>query len=437
MADGLWWLPSLLVFGGAAAVLVLAVVAARRLGRRRERSDLEAGRAGEVRAKGLIVQADERLRDARGEVAFAEAQFGAEASAALRDAVARAERWLRDAFLLQQRLDDAEPDTAAERRSWSGRIASLCESALHALDEAEVGVRARRAAERGAGATLAELHETAARLARRRADASAALDRLGTRFAPTALAGGRAALERVDAALAAADEALDGAATASSGGAAEVGARASDAERAERAEAQLGHAGRDLDGLDRLELELAEAQRTAADSLRRLDAELLAARDQRDALDDAEASAELGSVVAELSAQAQRAAGGANDADDRSMRLPDPFLERDRIGAALDRLESARAEARTSQDRLDGARSALGGALAIAESQLGVARALIERGRGAVGAAARTRLAEAERQLVIARQEPDPVAALDAARRAAARAADAEALAYWDSGAGR
>jgi hypothetical protein len=39
---------------------------------------------------------------------------------------------------------------------------------------------------------------------------------------------------------------------------------------------------------------------------------------------------------------------------------------------------------------------------------------------------------------VIARQEPDPVAGLDAARRAAARANDAEALAAWDrSGDGR
>lgn len=480
MADGLWWLPSLLVFGAAGAVLALAVVGARRLGRRRERSDLAAGRAGEVRAKGLIVQADERLREARGEVAFAEAQFGAEAAAGLRDAVARAERWLREAFLLQQRLDDAESDTAAERRSWSSRIASLCESVLHALDEAEAGVSARRAAERGAGATLAELRETAARLARRRADAAAALGRLGTRFAPTALVGGRAALERIDVALGAAEAVLGGAAGdpgAAAGAAVDAdaapgsagtaagsagtaggagrrgpadapGSRASDAERAARAEAQLGHAARDLDQLDRLELELAEAQRAAAESLRRLDAELLAARDQRDALDDAAAAAELGSVIAELSAQVQgvasRAAGGADttdaagtDAGSGAAPLTDPLTDRDRTRAALDRLESARAEARTSQDRLDGARSALGGALAIAESQIGVARSLIERGRGAVGADARTRLAEAERQLVIARQEPDPVAALDAARRATARAADAEALAYWDAGAGR
>ena len=111
----------------------------------------------------------------------------------------------------------------------------------------------------------------------------------------------------------------------------------------------------------------------------------------------------------------------------------DPFADRDRLRAARDRLEVARAAARTAQGRLDGARGALPGAIAIAESQLRVAHAAVDRGRGVVGADARTRLAEAERQLVIARQEPDPVAALDAARRAASRASDAEALAMYDT----
>jgi hypothetical protein len=106
--------------------------------------------------------------------------------------------------------------------------------------------------------------------------------------------------------------------------------------------------------------------------------------------------------------------------------------DRDRLRAARDRLEVARAAARASQQRLDGARGALVGAISIAESQLVVARAAIERGGGRVGADARTRLAEAERQLAMARQEPDPVAALDAARRAASRANDAEALAHYD-----
>jgi hypothetical protein len=110
----------------------------------------------------------------------------------------------------------------------------------------------------------------------------------------------------------------------------------------------------------------------------------------------------------------------------------DPFADRDRVRAARDRLEVARASARNAQGRLDGARGALGGAIAIAESQARVARAAIERGGGRIGVDARTRLAEAERQLLVARQEADPVAALDAARRAAARASDAEALAAYD-----
>ncbi|MGX5697665.1 hypothetical protein ACWKWP_15820 [Agromyces soli] len=452
MADGLWWLPSLLVFSAAGAVLVIAVLAARRLGRRRELADLDASRAIEVRAKGLIVETDERLRDARAEVAYAEAQFGVEASAPLRDAVARAEQRLREAFVLQQRLDDAEPDTAAERRSWSGRIAELCTSAIAGLEAAEQALGARRSAERGAGATLAELADAAARLGRRRADASAALDRLATRYPATALVGGRAALERVDAALAIAAAAIGGGSRAperpdGASGAASPGATApasgtagpGDAERVSRAQAALERATSDLDGLDRIESELADAERAATDGAASLEAELSAARRERDALADADAAGRLARVIGELSAASagipDRARGIPDRARGEGGREPvDPFARLDQVRAARDRLEAARAEARTSQSRLDGARAALGGAIAIAESQIGVARSLIERGRGAVGATARTRLAEAERQLVVARQEPDPVAALDAARRATARAADAEALAMWDAG---
>ena len=77
MAEGLWWLPSLLVFGAAAVAIAGGVVGFRRLGARRERAALDDGRALEVRAKGLIVQADTAVREAEREVAFADAQFGA------------------------------------------------------------------------------------------------------------------------------------------------------------------------------------------------------------------------------------------------------------------------------------------------------------------------------------------------------------------------
>ena len=186
---------------------------------------------------------------------------------------------------------------------------------------------------------------------------------------------------------------------------------------------RLDRASRDLADIEGVELELAAAQSDAAEEAASLDAELVAARAERDAQDDADSAGALGAAIG--AASAVMAA--------RSEFAGDPFAERDRLRAARDRLEVARAAARNAQGRLDGARGALGGAIAIAESQARVARAAIERGGPRVGADARTRLAEAERQLVIARQEPDPVAALDAARRAASRASDAEALAAFDT----
>ena len=414
MPDGLWWLPSLLVFAAATAALVVGVVALRRGGARRERAALAAGAAAEVRAKGLIVQADNALRDAERELAFAEAQFGADESHALRGAIDTARAWMREAFILQQRLDDADADTAAERRTLGSRIEGLCTSAIGALDDAESALAGRRRTERGAHAELPALRAQAGRIARRRVEAESMLGRLATRFAESALATARGAEIRVDASLAAATASLDEAEArlARSEPAADLLGSAGDA---------LARAGRDLDEIDALELALAKAQADASEEAAALDGELVAARRERDAQEDPDAAEALGTAIG---------TGSAAMAD-RGALAGDPFIDRDRLRACRDRLEVARAAARNAQGRLDGARGALGGAIAIAESQLRVARAAIERGGHPVGADARTRLAEAERQLVIAHQEPDPVAALDAARRATSRASDAEALALY------
>lgn len=421
MADGLWWLPSVLVFGGAAIALGAGVIGLRRVGARRERAAIEAGRGLEVRAKGLIVQADTAVREADREVAFAEAQFGAAVARDVRDALETARGRLREAFLLQQRLDDAEPDTAAERQRWSTRIVELCESALAEIAGADAALGARRRAEHAASEGVPALREDAARLGRRRDEAVAALGRLATRFAPGALAGARGAAARVDSALAGATAALDEAERrlANADPAADLLAVATDG---------IARAERDLAEVEGVELVLATAQSDAAESAATLDAELAAAREERDRQEDAGAQAALGAAIGEASAVLAT----------RGEHVGDPFADRDRLRAARDRLEVARAAARNAQGRLDGARGALGSAIAIAESQLRVAQAAIKRGGGRIGADARTRLAEAERQLVIARQEPDPVAALDAARRAASRASDAEALATYDAmGGGR
>lgn len=416
MSDGLWWLPSLVVFGAAAVAFAAGVVGFRRLGARRERAELGDGRALEVRAKGLIVQADNAVREADREVEFAEAQFGPAVARDVRTALEGARTRLREAFLLQQRLDDAAPATAASRRSWSTRIVDLCESALRELGESDAALATMRRVERGARSDVPALRQDAARLERRRAEAEAELERLGTRFAPSALGVAHAASVRAGSALAGALAALDTADRQLAGAEPAAGTLATAADLLDRV-------GRDLAVVEGVELELAAAQQDAAMQARALDDDLVAARGERDGQEDADAQAALGAAIGEASAVMAARTDVAGD----------PFADRDRIRAARDRLEVARAAARNVQGRLDGARGALGGAIAIAESQARVARAAIERGGPRVGADARTRLAEAERQLVIARQEPDPVAALDAARRAAARATDAEALAAYDT----
>jgi len=427
MADAWWWVPSLIVFGGAGVLAVAAVAGLRRVGARRARAELAAGRALEVGAKGLIVQADEAVREARAEIGFAEAQFGARGADRLRRAVDRTEAMLREALLLQQRLDDAAPDSAAQRREWSASIADRCRSVLSVLDEAQGSLASARAAERGVAEGLPALRGAVGELERRCTAAMDAVDRLSARFAPSALAAARSDAERARAAVIAAAAELDGLPA--------QGAGAPIAPVLGRAADRLQVAARHLDLAERIELRLAATVDEARLERAALEGELAAARRERDGLSAGPDAAEPG--VAGAAATLGRAVGDASAlVVERTGDLDDPFIRRDRMRAARDRLDAARAEARRAAGRLDGARTALGGAIAIAESQLEVARGLIERGRGGIGAEARTRLADAERHLLIARQEPDPVAALDAARRAAARANDAEALARYDGSLG-
>ena len=110
----------------------------------------------------------------------------------------------------------------------------------------------------------------------------------------------------------------------------------------------------------------------------------------------------------------------------------DPLATLETLRAANAELDASMAGARNQAQRLDGARTALVGALVGARSQLKATMNFIDNRRGGVGTEARTRLAEAERLLSVAEAETDPVAALDTARSSATYARDADALARFD-----
>jgi predicted transcriptional regulator len=84
-------------------------------------------------AEALVV-VDDALQTSDQEVGFAEAQFGDAAAADFRRTVEEGRTTLREAFALRQRLDDAEPETDAERRALLSKVLHLCDQVDDALD---------------------------------------------------------------------------------------------------------------------------------------------------------------------------------------------------------------------------------------------------------------------------------------------------------------
>ena len=185
-------------------------------------------------------------------------------------------------------------------------------------------------------------------------------------------------------------------------------------------EAGIREAAQLLDAIDRRRDELAKA----VAGIRDIDAEekaaLEAARALRDAPPDPDSGAAVNTAIAELESELVLVAKKGKR---------DPVADLDRLVDASDRLDIAVAAARNQQRRLEGARSALAGALVSARTQLAAVSDYIGSHGGSAGA--RTRLAEGQRELLLAENEADPVAALDAARRAQTHARDADALARY------
>jgi hypothetical protein len=204
MGMELWWLPSLVVFGVAAASAVIVIALVRRRAKKRAIGVYAKADARQRQAAIGLVRADDAVQAATDELGFAVAQFGDHAAHELRDALEASRRDLRDAFALQQKLDDAAPDAVAMRMRWTDEISSLAERATERLRQQTGQLDARRGVERNAPAALDALRRRQGELAARTAAGEATVERLSSIYAPEALAGARNAL---DAARAAREEA--------------------------------------------------------------------------------------------------------------------------------------------------------------------------------------------------------------------------------------
>jgi hypothetical protein len=425
---GIPWIPVAVV--GAGAVGAYAFIRARR---GRDRAPVPSAGADptrlttdelDKRASSLLVETDDAIKTSEQEVGFATAQFGEAAAAPFAAVLEEARGDLTASFRLRQQLDDAEPEDDATRRSMLTEIISRCEEANAKLDDQAEDFDRLRDLERHAPQVLAEVEHRAEQARARVVAAQGTLQTLGARFTDSALAAvadnDAEATERLA-------FAVDSAAAAKQK--IEAGETAGAAVSVLAAEEAVDQAGQLLDAVDRLAAALEQASAGLQNAVQETTQDLaeakalLAAGDQH--------AGDLAGLVAAAeqaltSVQQEMAAGRF-----------DPIASIRRVEEADRGLDQALAGVRDRQQRAQRARASLEQAVLAARSEISATHDFITTRRGAVGGEARTRLAEAQRQLDQAMQlaDSDPESALARAQQADALAEQAGQLARADVGA--
>ena len=362
-----------------------------------------------TKAGSLLIAADDAIRSSEQEVGFAQAQFGEAAIKPFAEDIETAKTHMSESFKLQQQLDDEIPDTEEEQRSWLGEIIRRCEAVNETLEQHTEEFASLRELEKNAPEAAASLKARIEPLRQRVGTVQSQLTELAARYTD-------GALNQVHTNIAEATERLDFANTAVSTAEAKIAA----AETAEAAVAvragedavhqatvlldAVAHAG---DDLDKARTDLESMVSTAAQDLA-----------QGRALVANGSNPELAGSVAALesalsSVQAQVGTGRV-----------DPVALMAEVDAGLRPLNEQLNQIRDAQERNRRAADQLQAAIRSAQMKISGTDDFIRARRGGVGATARTRLAEAQRNLEEAlRLAPsDPVNALSYAEHASALA---------------
>ncbi|MEU1818755.1 TPM domain-containing protein [Streptomyces roseifaciens] len=341
-----------------------------------------------------LVETDDAVRTSAEELLFAAAQLGEEAARPFAEAVAYAKEELADAFRLRQALDDAPYEDEDIRRRTLDEICSHCTSANRRLDAESESFDRLRGLRANAAGILARAEADARSLSPRVATAEAALAALAGHCTPAALAAVARhpgeARDRLSFATAALTEARRALAADDTDGAA-ISLRAGEAA-------------------------LSQARVLTLAALRRAH-ELTGATGRLPAaLAEAEARAPRGSPQARSLACARREVESGRY-DPRAV-----LRHVEETAAALDAGHEDRARARAER------------ALRRVRGEVAAARDFVTTHRGAIGCRARTRLAEAERHLALARTAADLRTVRSETGHADSLARQARALAEHDVG---
>ena len=372
-----------------------------------------------------VVDVDNAVRTSANELALTIEEFGEQRTQPFTRAVDSAKAALAQAFTVRQQLDDAIPETRTKRRDLLTEVIVAAARADRELESQREAFEEMRDLVVNAPARLDALTQQVVDLTARMGPAEQRMTDLHNEFAAAALTSVATNVSTAKDRLAFADQNLSRARDLAAKPVSGEQSGLVDAVHA--AESSLGQARALLDAVD----SAANDIRHAVDTLPSLIADIQGGIEHADAqLQSAQKT--KAPHIRDL-ASARDAAATALDTA-RSSGSADPlgaFTRLNKADADLNQLLATVAEEQATAERLS---RTLEQALFTAQSRVHAVSEYIDTRRGSVGPEARTRLAEASRQLEAAQdtQSSDVGEAITHANSAATLAAQAQSLADAD-----
>ena len=435
--SGMTWIALLVLLAVLAVLIVVGWLWLRH--RKRRRRDAEFAAAKQVDptdpnalaavsldalddlAKAIVVDVDNAVRTSEGELALAVEEFGATQTEPFSTALTNAKTALAQAFQVRQILDDDSPETPLQRRELLTRVIVAAATADRALDAQSDAFAKLRDLVINAPTRLDALTQQMVALSARIAPSEQTLTGLHTQFSDAALASVAGNVEAARQRLAFADQNLS---TARNLVSRPAGDQTGLIDAIRAVEGALGQAQTLLDAVDSAQSDINRAIAGLPAAVADIQNGIDQAATQL-AQPDTPTSAEL-TVMRDAAVKAVAEANTAGSTDPLGV-----FTRLTKADADLDRALASIAEFRQEAEKQ--ART-LEQALFTAQSRVKGVSDFIDTRRGSIGPEARTRLAEASRQLEAAeaKRTSNPAEAIAHASGASMLAAQAQGLANDD-----
>lgn len=363
------------------------------------------------RAAGALIAADDGVRESAGELEFARAEFGLQATVPFEEALKQARAEVQEAFEYRKKLDDDIPDTDQQKRTYYTAILEHTERARSAIAAQEEEFSKLRDMNARVHEILANLSVRIQEMKPRIPSAQAQIDNLGYRFPQAALATLQTYPDKISEFLTAGREAVTKGQEQ-----VEAGQRSQASVFARIAETHVQQAAHLLDDVTDAEQTLLSAKQDLQKAIASLSSDV----------EDAKRLGGGDQVIKARRATAERALSYAVDSG------ADPILALDQLEDAETAIDAALVGVREADENRQRFLSGIEKTKAAAERRIHAADILIDSNRRAVRSSARTSLAAAMSARARAERAEDYEEKLAQFQRAEQQAKQAEQQARND-----